>query len=333
MERLCELLALHFPGAGLLADKAAAFAGDLGPAGHSVPLRVAAGLHALVLSGRAPGLAAVYPPALPDEITLLEQLRCALADHDAFLASWIGSAPQTNEIRRSAMLIAGAQVVASWSALPLRLSELGASGGLNLWWDHYALDLEDQLVGPPAATVRLTPEWTGPHPPDAHPIVAERRGVDLAPLDPTDPQDFLRLAAFLWPDQPDRLRLTRAGAQQGRAPVDKGDAIDWLEARLETAPDGQLHMIQNTVAWQYFPGAARSRGLALIEAAGRRATPDRPLAWLQVETDGDTTAARGAALTLRLWPGDIHIMLGRADFHGRWIAWQHKGTTWNKTQA
>lgn len=29
-----------------------------------------------------------------------------------------------------------------------------------------------------------------------------------------------------------------------------------------------------------------------------------------------------AALTLHLWPGDRHIALGRADFHGRWIDWQ-----------
>jgi len=26
-------------------------------------------------------------------------------------------------------------------------------------------------------------------------------------------------------------------------------------------------------------------------------------------------------LTLRLWPDDLHIPLGRADFHGRWVIW------------
>ena len=29
----------------------------------------------------------------------------------------------------------------------------------------------------------------------------------------------------------------------------------------------------------------------------------------------------GSALTLRLWPGDLTIELGRADFHGRWVRW------------
>ena len=59
------------------------------------------------------------------------------------------------------------------------------------------------------------------------------------------------------------------------------------------------------------------------EAAGAQATPNRPLAWLSMETDGDTTGKVGAALTLRLWPGDITLELGRADFHGRWINWTY----------
>jgi hypothetical protein len=33
------------------------------------------------------------------------------------------------------------------------------------------------------------------------------------------------------------------------------------------------------------------------------------------------TGQIGAALTLRLWPGDIRLALGRADFHGRWVQW------------
>jgi hypothetical protein len=148
--------------------------------------------------------------------------------------------------------------------------------------------------------------------------------VDLAPLDPSDPEDLLRLTAFLWPDQPERLALTRAAASVACVKPDKGDAIDWLEARLAQAPTGHTHLIQHTVAWQYFPLDAQARGQALIEGAGRRATADTPLAWIAMETDGDTKGSIGAALSLRLWPGDLSLHLGRADFHGRWIDW--KGT-------
>ncbi len=56
----------------------------------------------------------------------------------------------------------------------------------------------------------------------------------------------------------------------------------------------------------------------MIEAAGAEATPDSPFAFMQMENDG---GENGAALTLRLWPGDLRLPLGRADFHGRWVAW------------
>ena len=61
------------------------------------------------------------------------------------------------------------------------------------------------------------------------------------------------------------------------------------------------------------------RGRALIEAAGRKATGDAPLAWFGMEPDGDSP---GAAMTLRIWPGDITVDIGRMDFHGRWVNWK-----------
>ena len=253
--------------------------------------------------------------------TLTAALAGAMAAHDRFLASWIASPPQTNEIRRSAALIAGAAVAASRFALPVVLSELGASGGLNLWWDRYALALPGRTDGPDRPVVVLAPDWHGPLPPSTRPHVAQRRGVDLMPLDPGDPADALRLAAFLWPDQPQRLEMTRRAAALGSPGIDRADALDWLERRLHSAPQGHLHLVQNTVVWQYLPAPAQARGAAMMAAAGARATAARPLAWLQMESDGNAHGAGGAALTLRLWPGDVTLSLGRADFHGRWIDW------------
>ena len=180
----------------------------------------------------------------------------------------------------------------------------------------------DWEVGNSNPAVTLEPDWRGPAPVTGPwPQVADRRGVDLNPLDPTNPDDLLRLTAYLWPDQPHRLENTRKAAGAVPAPVDKGDAIDWLEARLEAAPRGHLHLIQNTVAWQYFPVEAQARGAALIAARGERATEDTPLAWLQLETDGDRHGLGGAAITLHIWPSDEVLHLGRADFHGRWVNW------------
>ncbi|MCB1335161.1 MAG: DUF2332 family protein [Roseivivax sp.] len=321
MARLCGLLSGQMPAGPALTEVCAGFSGDLGPAAASLPLRIAGGLHALVLSGRDPALAAAYPPANVSDATLTAALAGAMAAHDRFLASWIASPPQTNEIRRSAALIAGAAVAASRFALPVVLSELGASGGLNLWWDRYALALPGRTDGPDRPVVVLAPDWHGPLPPSTRPHVAQRRGVDLMPLDPGDPADALRLAAFLWPDQPQRLEMTRRAAALGSPGIDRADALDWLERRLHSAPQGHLHLVQNTVVWQYLPAPAQARGAAMMAAAGARATAARPLAWLQMESDGNAHGAGGAALTLRLWPGDVTLSLGRADFHGRWIDW------------
>lgn len=326
MGQLLGVLADHWPADSALARRFDRFEGDIGPAGASLPLRTAGGLHALVLTGRAPELAAIYPPEQASDSALRDAVLAALIDHEAFLLDWVESPPQTNEVRRSAALMAGAAVAAARFDLPFVISELGASGGLNLMWDRYAMVLPGGVIASGSPVLTLTPEWDGPMPPLTLPEVAARAGVDLNPLDPADPEDLLRLTAYLWPDQPRRLELTRAAATVMDAPIHRGDAIDWLEQRLVSAPDGHLHFVQHTVAWQYFPAAAQERGTALIEAVGARATPDRPLAWLAMESDGDTTGGIGAALTLRLWPGDVTLALGRADFHGRWVRWHDPQT-------
>lgn len=320
MGQLLGMLADHWPDDSALARKCATFEGDIGPAGVSLPLRIAGGLHALAMQGQE--LAKVYPPNAVSEHELRDATLAAILDHAEFLCDWIDLPPQTNELRRSAMLIAGAHAAVRCFDLPIVLSELGASAGLNLFWDHYALEVSGVRSGSKEAVVVFTPDWDGPAPLCANPVIVDRRGVDLNPLDPTDAADLSRMTAYLWADQPNRLEMTRKAAAIATPVVDKGDAIEWLEQRLEQVEDGRLHLIQNTVAWQYFPAEAQARGQRLIQEAGQRATPERPLAWLTFETDGDTNGLGGGAITLRLWPGDVTLHLGRADFHGRWVRWQ-----------
>jgi len=323
MARLLTILADNWPQDTALARKFDSFSGDIGPSGHSLPLRIAGGLHALVLTNKAPDLIKAYPPHDVSNTDLTSTVLQALATHEAFLLNWTDSPPQTNEVRRSAALIAGAQVAVDIIPLPITLSELGASGGLNLMWDHYALQLDGARFGASMPTLTLSPEWEGPLPPNAEPEIAERAGVDLNPLDLQRHDHLLRLMAYLWADQPERINNTRAAASVMTAPIDKGDAIDWLSERLVRAPRGRLHLIQHTVAWQYFPPDTQARGRAIIQAAGAKATADRPLAWLSMESDGDAKGSAGAALTLRLWPGDVTLELARVDFHGRWIKWTY----------
>ncbi|GGX51544.1 hypothetical protein GCM10007385_20220 [Tateyamaria omphalii] len=321
MGRVLKILADRWDETSKLGQKMAEYQGDTGPAGHSLPLRIGGGLHALVLQARDPDLIAAYPPNYTDDATLESAVIKALKTNEDFFLDWTVNAPQTNEVRRSAALIPMAHVATSYFDRPIVLSELGASGGLNLMWDHFALRANDTHFGPQGAVLTLEPEWSGPVPAGGSPQIVDRSGVDLNPLNLQDETDTLRLLSYLWADQPHRVDLTRAAMSVLTAKVEKGDAIDWLEQRLASAPEGHMHMIQHTVAWQYFPKEKQEHGTALIEAAGSRATPETPIAWVQMETDGDATGAVGAALTLRLWPGDITLHLGRADFHGRWINW------------
>lgn len=179
--------------------------GDPSANGHSVPLRMAGGLHALALGGADAGLAAAWRGTGDPTAAAM----AALIRHQAFLHRWLDSPPQTNEVRRSAPLIAAGHWLTARTGLPLVLSELGASAGLNLLWDHYAMTLGGQTYGTAGPFLTLTPAWEGPLPPHAPPTILSRAGVDLNPLDPVT--DRLRLLAYLW-----RINRTGWNARQMR---------------------------------------------------------------------------------------------------------------------
>mgnify|MGYP005988601111 CR=1 FL=1 len=319
MGQLCRLLSTREWPETSLRERYFAWSGDIGPNAQSLPLRLAGGFHALVLTNDP--LEQVYPPNAVEDDVLWRAICDAMLRQDAFLNDWVDSPPQTNEVRRAAVLIAVGQLLANKFKLPMRVSELGASGGLNLMFDQFAVKTNGGSFGATDPSLTLTPEWSGPLPPTAAIDVQQRQGVDLTPLNPRNQTDAMRLRAYLWPDQPERLTRTNRAIAANDVQVEQADAIDWLANKLDHKA-GQLHLIYHTVAWQYFPDDVQAKGTDLIEQAGKHATVDAPLAWFGMEADGQSP---GAALTLRLWPGEIRLALGRADFHGRWINWTYKG--------
>jgi hypothetical protein len=323
MGRLMMLCADRLGPGGAVADRVLGWPGDPGPNGGSVPLRLAGALHALIQDGSDPALAAVYPPGQASDDRLWAEVSRVLVEHETRLLAWLASPPQTNEVRRSAALIAAAAWIAARYPLPFVLSELGASAGLNLSFDRFACDAGGVSLGFDASTVRLMPEWRGAAPPAPHPIrVTERGGVDLNPLDPADPAARVRLLAYLWPDQPDRRRMTEAALALAEARPDRGNAGEWLGLRLAGPRPGRIHLVYNTIAWQYFSPDVQAACRQALDDAGRRASPDAPLAHVAMEADA---VAGSAALTVELWPSPDGWSgpraLGRVDFHGRWIEW------------
>ena len=317
MSRIARLMSERLSNATQAGDAALNWPG---PEEDAVLLRLTGGLHRLVLEGRAPGLAAAYADPDTSDDALWEAIDFAMRRFDHQLLTDLDSPPQTNEVRRSAVLIAAGHWLAARYDRPMILSELGASAGLNTLWDRYALKIGDQTFGPAKPALTLTPDWTGPLPPTTAPRIIEREGVDRQPLDPKT--DQLRILSYIWADQHDRLQRTRTAARlaaKAKPKITQGDAVDWLELRLATHYPGWLHLVQHTIVAQYFSDEQRGRMNQLFEAAGSQATQDAPLAHLAMETD--QANPKQAAITLRLWPEGATIKLGTADYHGRWIDW------------
>lgn len=307
---------------GPVAQRVLGWPGDPSYNADSVPLRFAAGLHALVLSGAAPELAAVYPPRhqASDDAALWRAVTAAMNDHESQLQHWLDSPPQTNEVRRAAALYLGLMTVARETGLPIVLSEIGSSGGLNLNLDRYAYRFGNAALGDAASALTLAPRWHGPEPLPVAVTVVERRGCDIKPLDINKPEDRLRLLSYLWADQSERLALTQAAlavAADHSVTVERCDAAAFLARRLSEAPGGQVHVVAHTIMWQYMPKATQDAIRASLQESGAEATADRPLAWLRFEPDDRKP---GGGVTLTLWPGGQEREIARCDFHGRWLA-------------
>lgn len=313
---------------GPVLDRLANWPGKLdGAGGDALALRLAGALHYLVLSAQDEDLSRAYPPRNADGETLSAALRSAIARHGDFIDRFLDSAPQTNETGRSAVLLPAFLRLRARHGLPLVLSELGSSAGLNQNWHRYHYDYGDWEWGDPDAAVTLSCEWRGETPPAPLPvIVAESAGCDIAPVSIASEQDRWRLTSYVWPDQRARLeRLAGALGIAGEWPptVARAGAADWLAGRLGERRADHLHVVFHTIMWQYVPPGEQARATALIEAAGRVASPAAPLAWLRFEPGGE---GEGAGLMMTTWDGVAEegetVILGRGDFHGRWVEWR-----------
>ncbi len=298
---------------------------DAAPAvNDAAPLRILGGLHYLTLGGADPGLAALYPArsAAVESGVLKAGLRRAVDDHRAKLETFIPSAPQTNEVRRSICLVGGFLTVAESAGLPLRCLEIGSSAGLNQNWSRYRYRFGEAAWGDPDADVAIEADWKGPPPPLAEAVVAETRGCDLRPIDVSDPEQALRLQAYVWADQFDRLERLRAAiavAREHPPVIDRAEAAAWVEAQAQPRA-GVATVLFHSVVWQYLPSETQNRIRAAIEQAGRAATPDSPFAWLRMEPDPDSIA-NPMQIRLTRWPGGCEALLASAHPHGATVFW------------
>jgi hypothetical protein len=326
-------------GSPLTADLLSGAADDLGAGGAvadllgpleddppgSVPaLRFTGALHRLVLERRAPGLAVHYPSVGGTPGDVWPAARAVVEEHLDELRELVRRPVQTNEVGRSSALLGGLLHVAAATGLPVRLLEVGASGGLNLSVDRFRHEVADGVVlGDPASPVVLDAPWQGRLPDASVPLrLVERRSCDPDPLDPSSTQDRLTLTSYVWPDQVGRFERLRGALQVAAAAPERVERLGggaFLERELHPR-EGVVTVVWHSVVWQYVPPDERSRIRSAIEAAGHRATPVAPVAHLWLEPEHEDSG--GFVLRLRTWPGGEQRLLADAQGHGPPVVWR-----------
>lgn len=321
--QLCLLLAERLSGRCAVENEILNWSGDTSARAAALPLRVTGALHGLVRSGRAPELAQLYPPHELNSESLWREVQRALCSQAEFVRPYLASAPQTNEVARSAALLPGFLYIAERTRLPLQLYEIGTSAGLNLLADRYRYIFGEAAWGDPTAQMVLKPEWQGRPPPVNAPLeIRSRQGVDLNPLDLSRPEARERLLSFVWPDQFERLKRLQAAidiAAETPPRIERAEAAEWVERTmpLETS-DASVRVLFHSITWTYLPATTQARIEAHLQRCALQATTQAPLAWLRYELAPDNGTPE---LQLTFWPTGDEILLATGHPHGANIDW------------
>jgi hypothetical protein len=243
--------------------------------------------------------------------------RLVLAHQAEVLETMRTRRTQTNEPARCA----GVYPLLATLAQPLALLEVGASAGLCLFPDRYRYEYDGRPAGDPGSPVLLRSD-TGGTLPEPGPIsVAWRAGIDLNPLDVTDPDAVRWLETLVWPGEDGRLERLHAAigvARRDPPRVVRGDLNDRLAAVAAQAPREATLVVFHTAVLWYLDDAGRRRfagqvrGLDAHWIAQERPglIPDQPVP--EQPPDGPSAAY---LLTLDGRP------FGFSAPHGGWLHW------------
>ena len=295
---------------------------ETAPPGALIQLRLLAGVFRLVLTGDAPELIRFYPclggtepasqawPVMRDVIGAhIDQIHAALA-----------VAPQTNEVGRSAALLAGLfDLVAASGVRRIRLLELGASAGLNLLLDQYRFRAGSWHFGPSGSKVQLVDAFAGIVHPEPFGIVA-RAGCDLNPVDAAAADGQLLLTSFVWPFDLDRHKRLAAAieiAASHPVRVDKARASEWLPDALAVAEPDTLTVVWHSITQMYWPADE----LAAVETILASVGGQQALGEVGLEFDPNGSPGAQPELRTRLWSPDAlstprQHLIGTAHHHG-----------------
>ena len=301
------------------------------PLAARVPVNLFAAVHYLLLERRDDPLARFYPNLAGDRTDPGDPVPDFLAfctEHADQLRELLASRlPQTNEIGRSSLLVAG---LGTLPPGPKAQLDVGASAGLNLMLDRLSYSDGTGLIGTSDLVLECSVRPAGHRLALALPVIASRLGLDANPIDLTDAADARWLEACVWPDQADRFQRQERAIELFLAdpvPVRRGDAVDDVAAALEELGPGSP-VVTTSWALCYLDPAAQNAWISELERLG--AASD--LTWLWVESPvqvsvlpvgPDFAGSDATLLGVSTWHGGVRTdqVLARCHPHGYWLSW------------
>jgi hypothetical protein len=230
---------------------------------------------------------------------------------------------QVNEVGRTAALLpAFSEAARRGGRQPLAIVEVGCSAGLNLCFDRFHYDYGPVQWGDPISPARVTCRLEDGRPPlleDGLPQVGYRIGLDINPIDLTDPAAARWLLALTWPDHRDLSELQRnaiAVLQQDPPRLVRGDALELPHLLADVPQDLRLCVYQSYMLNQ-LPPEAQQRFIELLAEESAR----RPVYFISMAGAG--TGLRRSRVDLHIWTNGRHEsqQLVEGHSHGRSIKW------------
>jgi hypothetical protein len=327
---------------------------DGAPLPQRRPLLLLAAVHYLLLSGVEDPLAAYYDtvaevqgrPFRRPEGSVTAAFTGFCDAYRAELEDLIATrSTQTNEVGRCSSLFPGLCYIASQHRreVPLSLLDLGTSAGLNLLFDDYSYTYESAADGSVLTAgangsavsidcsarddVRSLPALIPP-------LMAERVGLDLSPVDPFSDDAARWLLACQWPDNPIRFGRLRAALSNVRGSahpprLERGNMLTDLRRVVATIDDATPLVIFHSWVAAYLDEAEQRALTTEIRAIGM----DRPVHHLYCESPFETPGLPTppspvprdgpdlATTLVHIGPGGETERLADTHPHGYWIRW------------
>jgi hypothetical protein len=284
-------------------------------------------------------LARFYPdlaePTAPATDAFPAFRRFCLAHARAIAAIIGGRSVNTNEVGRCAVLRLGyAEIARKLPAARFAVIEIGASAGLNLFWDIYRYEYAYGPAGAPivaanpVSTVRIGCAISGaarlplrPDDPFADQVV-RRVGVELDPIGLDNPDDVAWLRALVWPEQRERasrldhaIAIAQAARHRSNISMWQGDGAALLPTIAAELADGEALCVVHSFTLNQFSSEARlALDRTLSDAAAKRNVLRLGLEW-------ERRTAPVLSLTQYSGSRTERRDLARCDAHGSWVEW------------